>query len=596
MSENVALREKLRAIKRVAEFRPGLTVGVVALSCLAAIFEGIGLSFLVPIIESVQSSSQQPTGSGILRLFTDFYELVGIPFTLEYIIAGVGVVMFVRYAATFLSDYLKVALRISYLRYLKQTAFENALTAEVSYFDTQGSDEILNSIVTESKEAAKVIQILVNIVQTAFLSAMYMGIALYMAPYVTILAGVFIGAAFYVVRSRFVSGFSVGDQVAQSNEDIQTTAQAGMQGIHEVKSFNLQDEMAEEFDKSVRWFEKSMIQLRRNREAMRNAFRLIIALSVFGLMYVVLEFTALSLSGLGVFLFAIFRLSPKASNLNDFIYSLDGQIAHLVRTQKFLDQLADTQESASGRPIPAGGISTIAFDDVRFGYTPTEQVLSGVSFIVDSEAFVAFVGPSGAGKSTIVSLLSRYYAPDAGEITADGVPISEFDLNEWRDRVTIVRQQPHLFNETLWENVTVGDRDATEPEVKDALEIAKIDEFFDELPDGYETVLGDDGVRLSGGQRQRVAIARALLKDADLLVLDEATSDLDTNLEEEVHAGIESMNRDFAILVVAHRLSTVTNADTIYVMEDGEIRESGIHEELVAMEGEYSSLYDKQVM
>jgi len=207
---------------------------------------------------------------------------------------------------------------------------------------------------------------------------------------------------------------------------------------------------------------------------------------------------------------------------------------------------------------------------------------------------VAFVGQSGAGKSTIVSLLARLYDSDKGEIRADGTPIEEYDIDQWRKRIAVVRQQPYIFNDTLEANITIGNRDASRKEVEEVCEIAKVDEFLNELPNGYNSQLGDDGVRLSGGQRQRVALARALLKDADFLVLDEATSNLDSNLERQVQQSIESMDRDYGIIAIAHRLSTVKNADQIYTVENGEIIESGSHTDLLADEGAYADLYTIQ--
>ena len=168
------------------------------------------------------------------------------------------------------------------------------------------------------------------------------------------------------------------------------------------------------------------------------------------------------------------------------------------------------------------------------------------------------------------------------------------DIDEWRSRIAVVRQDPFIFNDTLRYNLTIGNRDASQAELDRVTRIARLDEFFDELPNGYDTQLGDEGVRLSGGQRQRVALSRALLKDADVLVLDEATSDLDSNLERQVQKSIESMERDYAMIGIAHRLSTIKNADRIYTIDNGQIVETGQHKELIDNDGRYAELYTIQ--
>jgi subfamily B ATP-binding cassette protein MsbA len=288
----------------------------------------------------------------------------------------------------------------------------------------------------------------------------------------------------------------------------------------------------------------------------------------------------------------MFQLAPRVSTLNSVYYKVEGRLSHAVRTYDFLDRLDARTEASGDRPVDT--IDTIAFDDVEFSYTKDEPVLRGLSFEVTKGESIAFVGQSGAGKSTIVSLLARMYDPDSGVIRADGVPIDAYDISAWRGRIAVERQQLYIFTDTLEHNVTVGNRDATRREVNRVCEIAKVDEFIDEPPNGYKPHLGGGGVRLSGGQRQRVALARALLKDADFLILDEATSDLDSTLEKEVQSAIESMGRDYGIIAIAHRLSTVKNADQIYTVENGEIIEYGSHSDLLADGGAYADLYTIQ--
>jgi len=291
----------------------------------------------------------------------------------------------------------------------------------------------------------------------------------------------------------------------------------------------------------------------------------------------------------------MFRLAPRVSNLNSQFYNIEGELPHLVRTHWFIDSLNEHRDLESGdRSVPET-IETVAFEDVSFSYdTGEEQVLRDLSFEVKTGDFVAFVGQSGAGKSTIVSLLARMYNPDSGEITANGTPIENFDIREWRKQIAMVRQNPHVFNETLRFNMTIGTRDVSQTELDRAASIAKVDEFLNDLPDGYDTVLGEEGVQLSGGQRQRVSLARALLTDAEILVLDEATSDLDSHLEQEIHEAIETLNDEYTIFAIAHRLSTVQNANQIYTLESGKIIETGTHDELVTRDGTYAELYTIQ--
>jgi len=592
MSEDISRRRKLNTLRSAAAFKPRFTVAILAVSFVAAILEGIGLSFIVPVI-SVASGEVSGEASGLVGAFADLYAFLSVPFTLEYIVVGVGIVMIVRYTMSFLVSWFRASLQTQYVRHLQSIAYDRALDAEVGHFDDQGSDDMLNAIVTQANQGAQVIQIGVKIIEQAMISAVYLAIAVYLAPMLTLATGVLLGSLVALSRLGFASGYSVGDRVADANERVQGAAQAGTQGIRDVKLFGLAGELRGNFREAIDQYASSTIRIRRNQAAMDNFYQLIVALSVFGLIYGALEFTSLELGELGVFLFAVFRLGPRISSINNMLYRGEGQLPHLVRTHDFIETLEDRAEPTGGTSVEAP-VSRVSFEDVTFSYPSEAAVLRDVSFSFSRDEFVAFVGPSGAGKSTIVSLLARFYEPDSGQIRADGTPIVEFDLEEWRSRISVVRQHPFIFNDTLRYNVTVGNRDATQAEIEEACEIAQVTEFFDELSDGYETQLGDDGVRLSGGQRQRVAIARALLKDADVLVLDEATSDLDTALERQVHEGVESMDRDVAMLVIAHRLSTVTGADRIYAMEDGHIEERGSHADLLEADGTYSDLYGAQ--
>jgi subfamily B ATP-binding cassette protein MsbA len=591
-SEQLSNREKFRALRRVAEYRPGFSFGLIVLGAFVAVFEGIGLGFIYPIIETAQSEDPTQVSGPVMKTFVGAYDILGIPFSLEYLILGVAGIMTIRYSLSFVVKWLSVILAKHYEKHLRTRAFDGALDAEIGYYDQEGTDDILNAIITETRYSGSVIEKGVKLMQTTFLVGMYTAVMFYTSPPMTILAIVLLGGITTILRFVIEPAVTVGSRVAEANEQIQETVQAGTQGIRDVKLFGLREETFNSFSESITQYVDSEVDLGRNQAAIRNLFELSAAISIFILIYVGFTFTGLALGELGIFLIAMFQLAPRVSSLNSVYYKVEGFLSHAVRTYIFLDKLDQRQEVSGERSI--GSVRSVEFDDVYFKYTEDEPVLEGLSFKMEKDEFVAFVGQSGAGKSTIVSLLARMYDPDEGEIRADGVPINAYDIEEWRERIAVVRQQPYIFTDTLENNVTIGNRDATRRDVERVCEIAKVNEFVDDLPNGYESQLGDDGVRLSGGQRQRVALARALLKDSDFLVLDEATSDLDSNLEKEVQSAIESMNREYGIIAIAHRLSTVKNADRIYTLEQGEIVESGSHTELLADEGEYADLYTIQ--
>ena len=258
-----------------------------------------------------------------------------------------------------------------------------------------------------------------------------------------------------------------------------------------------------------------------------------------------------------------------------------------------LDIEPEIREARDATRLPQGPV-TVGFDEVAFAYSEAAPTLSGVSMTVAPGETVALVGPSGGGKSTILSLLPRFYDVTAGTITLNGTDLRELNLADLRDRIALVTQEPFLFDDTIAANISYGRPGASAEAIVEAARNAAAHDFITALPDGYATRAGEAGLRLSGGQRQRIAIARAFLKDAPILLLDEATSALDTESEALVQAALERLMQGRATLMIAHRLSTVRNADRIHVVEDGRIVETGSHAALISQGGLYSRLARQQ--
>lgn len=287
------------------------------------------------------------------------------------------------------------------------------------------------------------------------------------------------------------------------------------------------------------------------------------------------------------------NISNPIKRLSKVIANIQRALAAADRVFDVLDlpELIQNKPNAQLLPHVKGNVS---FNNVSFAYNTDEPILDNVSFSATPGQVVALVGPSGAGKSTVASLLPRFYDVTGGSIVIDGLDIREVTMESLREQVGIVPQETMLFNGSVYDNILYGRLDATEEEVMAASKAANAHNFITELPNGYDTQLGDRGVNISGGQRQRIAIARAILKNPQILILDEATSALDTESERVVQEALDRLMVGRTSFVIAHRLSTIKNADKILVMEKGKIVEEGNHDELMAKDGLYAHLYQIQ--
>lgn len=285
-----------------------------------------------------------------------------------------------------------------------------------------------------------------------------------------------------------------------------------------------------------------------------------------------------------------------AGPINEFaniIHEFQSAFSAADRVFKILDENPEKIDS-EGAAVLEQTRGEVEFRDVVFGYTPDKRILKGISMLADSGKTIAIVGPTGAGKTTIISLLMRFYDPDSGVITVDDNDATGFTRKSLRHAYTMVLQDTWLFYGTIYDNIAYGREDASEDEVIAAAKAAKIHNFIESLPDGYDTIISDDGVNISKGQKQLITIARAMISDSPMLILDEATSNVDSRTEIQIQEAMNTLMKGRTCFIIAHRLSTIQNCDKIIVLQNGSITESGTHDELMSRGGFYSTLYNSQ--
>ncbi len=496
---------------------------------------------------------------------------------------------------SFMRIYLFVNVTENTLRTLRQRVYSHLITLPMTYFGNRRVGEL------NSRMSADVMQLQETMTTTVaeFLRQFIIiigGIALltYLSPKLTLLmlAIVPLMALAAVFFGRFIrkSSREVQDKIAESNTIIEET----LQGIANVKSF------ANELFEIVR-YNKSTDEVVNKALVVgryRGMFASFIIFCIFGALVVVVWYgVVLSIQGpmetgdlVSFVLYSVF----VGASIGGFA-ELYTQIQKAIgSTERLLEILDETQESIDLNYKPAARIQgSVAFENVAFRYPsrPDMLVLKDISFTANRGETIAIVGPSGSGKSTMVSLILRFYDPDSGKITIDGKDANNFSLTELRNQMAIVPQDVLLFGGSIRENIAYGKPDATEEEIREAAAKANALTFIEGFPEKLDTLVGERGVKLSGGQRQRIAIARAVLKDPAILILDEATSSLDSESERLVQEALDKLMQGRTSFVIAHRLSTIRNANKIIVIDNGSVVETGTHEELILKEdGLYKSL------
>jgi ATP-binding cassette subfamily B protein len=381
-----------------------------------------------------------------------------------------------------------------------------------------------------------------------------------------------------------------------SDADANTKAVDSLLNYETVKYFGAETREARRYDQSMARYEKASVQTYVSLAVLNLGQAVIFTLGLAGVMVMCVSGISSGRNTIGDFVLinAMMIQLYQPLNFMGMVYREFKQaVIDIEAMFAILGQPPEIEDRPGAPPLVVSH-GNVKFEDVHFHYDPARQILKGVSFEVPPGKTIAIVGPSGAGKSTISRLLFRFYEPSAGRISIDGQDIALVTQASLRQAIGMVPQDTVLFNDTIGYNIRYGRWDATPAEVEEAARLAQIDAFIRHVPGGYEAQVGERGLKLSGGEKQRVAIARTILKAPPILVLDEATSALDSFTEREIQDALDRVSRGRTTLVIAHRLSTVVNADEIIVLDQGRIVERGTHPELLAASGTYAALWNRQ--
>ncbi|MBI1204533.1 MAG: ATP-binding cassette domain-containing protein [Rhodopseudomonas sp.] len=480
----------------------------------------------------------------------------------------------------------------------QRSVFNKLLSEGLSFFTDRHSTEFIARLTTGATACTQVINLLVTSIGRDFLSLIgLLTVMIVQDPLMSFFSFVVAPPAFLVLRKLIRRVYKIGRSQFQGGTRIIETLQETLQGIRIVKAFTLEDTMRARFDANVAAVEHEANKMARvsarASPLMETLGGCAIAIALVYGGYRVLE-TGATPGQFFSFITAFLLAYEPAKRLARLNIELNGALVGVRVLFEVIDSPASEPVDA-GKPDLKIESRRLEFKDVHFAYRDEERVLRGMSFVAEPGKLTALVGPSGGGKSTVFNLLLRFYDGEQGSILVDGQDIRQVSRRSLRQHIAYVGQDVFLFRDTIRENIAFGRPGASQDEIVAAAKGAYAHDFIMSFPLGYDTPVGEHGLKLSGGQRQRIAIARALIKDAPIILLDEATAALDSESELQVREAMDRLCEGRTTLAIAHRLHTVSHADCIYVIEGGHTVESGRHDDLLRRNGRYASFYQLQL-
>ena len=521
----------------------------------------------------------------------------------EYVLLLLGVCLVLltglKCLTAWLANYFMVPIRTGVLRDLRAQLYRKVVSLPIGFFTEERKGDVMSRMTNDVNEVeASIMSTLDMLFKDPIMIIVYLVTLFTISWQLTLFVLLLLPIAGFLIGRIGRSLKRASTKGQEQNAEILTQIDETLGGLRVVKAFNAEGKLMQRFLNLINATRATFNRINRRYYLAHPVSEffgtaLIAILLWFGGTLILGEHSSIDAATFIYYLVIFYSIINPAKDLSKATYSIRRGMASLERIDKILNTQSNIREIENPNKL-TNFQSVIRYEGVSFSYQENRPVLQHINLDIHKGQTIALVGQSGSGKTTLADLLPRFYDPSVGRITIDGIDIRNVKTFDLRALMGNVNQEAILFNDTFYNNITFGVESATMEEVRQAARIANADDFIMATPDQYQTTVGDRGSRLSGGQRQRISIARAILKNPPILILDEATSALDTESEKLVQEALENLMKDRTTLVVAHRLSTIRNADLICVLHEGQIVEQGTHDQLMAISGYYRRLIEMQ--
>jgi len=584
---------RLRIIDLVRPHWKALTIALVAVvgETLTDILEPWPIKI---VVDNILQSKKLPSvlGGIVTGLFGSNAGAV-----LYFAVAAVALIAIVGAVSSYVEKYLTTSVSQWVGHDLRRTLYHHIQRLSLAEHDRSRTGDLITRVTSDIGAVQDFINsALLGMLVNAMTLVGMIGVMLYLNWRFTLIALSIVPVLFLVVYYYTRRIKSASRAVRTQEGKLLSVVEEVLTSIRTVKAFAREDYEEQRFETESLANVEAGLQARSIKAKLSPVVEVLVAI---GTCLVLWYGARLAMAGqisagvLIVFLLYLGKMYKPMRDLSKMTDTVSKAMVGYERIQEVLDIKSDVRDLRGARPAPRFK-GRIEFKDVSFNYGTDKRVLEDLSFTIEAGQVAAIVGPSGTGKSTLVSLIPRFYDPASGSVAIDGTDIRQYRLKSLRDQISFVLQDTLLFRATIWENIAYGKPNASPAEIRRAADLANAREFIEEMPDGYDTMVGERGVTLSGGQRQRIAVARAIIRDTPILILDEPTAGLDAASEQAVIGALDTLMKGRTSVVIAHHLGTIRHADVIFVISDSALVEQGTHEELLAHNGVYAELHRLQ--